>query len=133
MAVAPDKMSADQPDKGKVMTFDPGPEREDDVIDTDDGGAIVKLGAEDEKKTHEFYDNIVEEIPTSKLDAMATRLLEAVERDAQSRKKHEKMYAEAIKRTGMGKEAPGGAEFEGASKAVHPLLTESSVDFASRA
>ncbi|MBU6430612.1 MAG: hypothetical protein KGR26_16460, partial [Cyanobacteria bacterium REEB65] len=31
--------------------------------------------------------------------------------------------------TGLGKDAPGGAQFEGASKVVHPMLTEACVDY----
>ncbi|NDE67858.1 MAG: hypothetical protein EB062_07220, partial [Actinobacteria bacterium] len=37
------------------------------------------------------------------------------------------------KRSGLGNEAPGGATFQGASKAVHPVIAEACVDFASRA
>ena len=32
----------------------------------------------------------------------------------------------------MGKDAPGGATFFGASKVVHPVIAEACVDFASR-
>jgi len=105
-----------------------------DVTDTDDGGAIVRLNDEDGvSKTYEFYDNIVESISEDVLTKLGTTLKDAIERDKKSRKRRDKEYAQAIKRTGLGDEAPGGAEFTGASKVVHPMLTESSVDYASRA
>lgn len=115
----------------QIMTFDKAPQ---DVVDTDDGGAIIKL-SEDEgaEKTYEFYDNIVESFTQEALSKLATDLIDDIARDKESRKKRDKEYAEAIKRTGLGKEAPGGAEFAGASRAVHPMLTEASVDYSARA
>ena len=115
----------------EVMEFD---EKPSGVTDTDDGGAIVELSDDDGvEKTYEFYDNIVELIPEDELKKFATNLVNSIERDKKARERRDKEYAEAIKRTGLGKEAPGGAEFTGASKAVHPMLTESSVDYAARA
>ncbi|MEY2658385.1 MAG: hypothetical protein RLZZ395_2127, partial [Pseudomonadota bacterium] len=45
----------------------------------------------------------------------------------------DKQYEEGIKRTGMGNDAPGGANFQGASKVVHPVMAEACIDFAARA
>jgi hypothetical protein len=113
------------------MQFEPP---QPDVVDTDDGGAIVKVGDEDTTaKTYEFYDNMVDKISDEELTKLATTLQEAIKRDKEARKKRDKEYAEAIKRTGLGHEAPGGAEFTGASRVVHPMLTESSVDYSARA
>ncbi len=107
---------------------------EEDVEYTDDGGAIVKVGPDDEDRPNrEFYDNIADDIDDAELSKICTTLLQDLERDRKAREQREKDYEEAIKRTGLGKEAPGGADFEGASKAVHPMLTEACVDFASRA
>lgn len=103
-----------------------------DVEETDDGGAIVRVSEEEEGPDKSFYDNIVDEIPLPELLMLATNLLDDIERDKKSREKRDKQYEEAIKRTGLGKEAPGGADFEGASKAVHPILTEACVDFEAR-
>ena len=116
---------------GEVVEFE---EVSSDVEDTEDGGAIIKMGEDPgEEVNREFYENIVENFPESDLDTLATRLMEDIDRDKKSRERRDKDYEEAIKRTGLGKEAPGGADFEGASKAVHPLLTEACVDFAARA
>jgi len=104
------------------------------VIDTDDGGAIIKVGPDEEKRPNkEFYANIVEDFAEDVLSTLCTTLLDDMKRDKEARKKREEDYEEAIKRTGLGKETPGGADFEGASKVVHPMLTEACVDFASRA
>jgi len=115
---------------GGVETFTDVP---DEVIDTDDGGAIVRVGDDVPQVNKEWYDNIADNFADEVLNKICTRLLEDIERDKKAREKREKDYEEAIKRTGLGKETPGGADFEGASKAVHPMLTEATVDFASRA
>lgn len=108
--------------------------RGDDVVDTDDGGAIITVGEDDGKgPNREWFDNIADDFEEGVKTKIATRLLEDLERDKKAREKREKDYEEAIKRTGLGKETPGGADFEGASKAVHPMLTEAVVDFQSRA
>ena len=46
---------------------------------------------------------------------------------------HDEQYEEGVRRTGLGDDAPGGAQFQGASRVVHPMLTEACIDFASRA
>ncbi len=105
-----------------------------DVEDTDDGGAIVRIGEEEEEaQVKDFYANIAEDFPEHELHKLSSTLFQDIERDKKSREKRDKQYEEAIKRTGLGKEAPGGADFEGASKAVHPMLTEGCVDFSARA
>jgi len=115
---------------------------DDDEVDTgiefdDEGGAIAKIASEeteeDSEVVAEFYDNIVETFDDNRLSTLSTTLLEQVERDKKSREERDKQYAEATKRTGLGKEAPGGAQFEGASRVVHPMLLEACLDFASRA
>ncbi len=116
---------------GAVETFTDVP---DEVTDTDDGGAIVRIGDDEGSRPNkEWYENIKDDFDDETLSAICTRLLQDVERDGKAREKREKDYEESIKRTGLGKETPGGADFEGASKAVHPMLTEAVVDFQSRA
>lgn len=120
-----------QDEVGAVETFTDVP---DEVTDTDDGGAIVKIGEDTEKRPNrEWYANIADDFEDGVLATICTRLMEDLARDGKAREKREKDYEEAIKRTGLGKETPGGADFEGASKAVHPMLTSAVVDFQSRA
>jgi hypothetical protein len=111
---------------------------EDDAPDIElmeDGGAIGRIETDmlDEGDDLEFYDNIVTQFDDALLDTIASDLVQAIDQDKEDRKQRDKDYAEAVKRTGLGKEAPGGADFMGASKAVHPMLLEATMDFASRA
>ena len=124
-------MAQEEAEVGSVESFTAVP---DEVTDTDDGGAIVKLGEEEAKRPNrEWYANIADDIDDGLLETICTRLLDDLSRDHKAREKREKDYEESIKRTGLGKETPGGADFEGASKAVHPMLTDAVVDFQSRA
>jgi hypothetical protein len=59
--------------------------------------------------------------------------LDFVDKDRDAREERDKQYEEGLKRTGLGNDAPGGANFQGANKVVHPIMAESCVDFESRA
>jgi hypothetical protein len=65
--------------------------------------------------------------------ALASKFLDLISKDKEARKKRDEQYEEGIRRTGLGDDAPGGAQFNGASKVVHPMMTEACIDFASRA
>ena len=104
------------------------------VRDTADGGAIVTLDDEDgDVDDAEFYANLAETLSNSELQTLAASLVQQIERDKEARNKRDKQYEDGLRRTGLGNDAPGGAEFEGANKVVHPMLTEACVDFAARA
>lgn len=105
------------------------------VEDTDDGGAIVTIDDDDETPDgdSDFYANLAETMPEPEMAALSSRLLDLISKDKDARKKRDDQYEEGIRRTGLGDDAPGGADFQGASKVVHPLLTEACVDFAARA
>jgi hypothetical protein len=121
----------EEPDGG--MTIDIETEHT-DVQDTDDGGAIVTFENESEiDENPEFYSNLAEIIDNASLSDLANDLLDAISRDKDARKLRDKQYEEGLKRTGLGNDAPGGAQFQGASRVVHPILTEVSIDFAARA
>ena len=110
-------------------------EIEDDaeVQDTEDGGALVTIDDEQPSGEGEFYDNLVPTLDISMLADVARTLLDHIERDKEARAKRDKQYEEGLRRTGLGEDAPGGADFPGASRVVHPMLTEACVDFAARA
>ncbi|MCA2971871.1 MAG: hypothetical protein INH43_25420 [Acidobacteriaceae bacterium] len=121
----------DQPEESEVYELE---DEETDVVDTEDGGAIVTLDEDDsDEPSAEFLQNLAETLPDTELKALASQILEFVERDRQARSKRDEQYEEGIRRTGLGDDAPGGAGFQGASRVVHPLLTEACVDFSSRA
>ena len=122
----------DEMDEGEFMPLPD--EDEEDVEDTPDGGAIVRLEDEGPRpEDDEFYANLAEDIPEGDLSALSSRLTDLIGKDKEARKKRDEQYEEGLKRTGLGDEAPGGAQFAGASKVVHPLMTEACIDFASRA
>lgn len=109
-----------------------------DMIPTEDGGAIYFIGDETEDRGPnaggggEFYENLAEVIPTPVLARISSDLLRKIEEDKKDREPRDKQYEEGIRRTGLGKDAPGGADFDGASRVVHPMITEAAIDYASR-
>ena len=121
----------DQPEEGEFYEVDD----ESDVVDTEDGGAIVTLDDEDDsdEPSTDFLQNLAETRPETELRTLASQFLDFVARDKEARSKRDEQYEEGIRRTGLGDDAPGGAQFQGASRVVHPLLTEACVDFSSRA
>ncbi|MEY2654400.1 MAG: hypothetical protein RLZZ524_1428 [Pseudomonadota bacterium] len=104
-----------------------------EVEETEDGGAVMTIEAEEEPVNPEFYDNLAESMPAGALQQIALGLVEDVKRDQEDREERDQQYEEGIRRTGLGNDAPGGAQFQGASRVVHPMLTEACVDFAARA
>ena len=122
----------DQPEEGEFYEVED--DSESDVVDTEDGGAIVTLDEGDsDEPSSDFLQNLAETLPETELKALATQFLDFVERDREARAKRDEQYEEGIRRTGLGDDAPGGAQFQGASRVVHPMLTEACVDFSSRA
>ena len=117
--------------EGEDVEFDP--DEESDIEDTEDGGAILKLRNEkDEKEQSAHFANIIDEVDQSDLSDMIEDLLEKIDRDKEAREKRDKQYEEGLRRTGLGDDAPGGAQFTGANKVVHPMLVEACVDFSAR-
>lgn len=102
-------------------------------IENDDGSVdIPELFVEDTEKL-EFSANLAEQFSSSALSNAATELVDLIEKDREARSKRDKQYEEGLQRTGLGDDAPGGAEFAGSSRVVHPVLAEGCVDFAARA
>lgn len=103
------------------------------VEDTEDGGAILRIKNDQDEKVHlEHFANIVDEVDPSMLKEAVSDLMDKIEKDKEAREKRDKQYEEGLRRTGLGDDAPGGAQFTGANKVVHPLLVESCVDFSAR-
>ena len=110
------------------------PDDDSDVIEQPDGSAIVVMNDfEGPMEDADFYQNLAEEFDPYDLNAVAMRYLDLIKNDKTSREERDKKYEEGLKRTGLGNDAPGGANFMGASKVVHPVMAEACVDFASRA
>ena len=100
-----------------------------------DGSVVVHLDTSGPLENEDFYENIAEADWMSPYDlsTMALKYIELAEKDKEARKQRDKQYEDGIRRTGLGNDAPGGANFQGASKVVHPVMAEACIDFASRA
>lgn len=81
----------------------------------------------------QFDVNLAAHLDRPALQRIATDLLGLIDADREARKKRDQQYEEGIRRTGLGDDAPGGAQFDGASRVVHPVLAEGAVDFAASA
>jgi hypothetical protein len=109
------------------------PEDISDVVEMPDGSAVVSMDTTGPEESPDFYANLVETMDSYKLNSLGMRYVNLLDKDKNAREERDKQYEEGMKRTGLGKDAPGGANFYGASKVVHPVMAEGCVDFASRA
>ena len=105
-----------------------------EVIDHGDGTSTVVIGDSVAKPSSSgFSANLAEELDDAELDELARKYLELIEADIQGREERDKQYAAGLKKTGIAEPAPGGAQFEGASRVTHPILAEAYVDFSASA
>jgi len=104
-----------------------------DVTEMPDGSAVVNMETTGPEQSPDFYANMAEDMDGYELDTLGMRYVDLLDKDKNAREERDKQYEEGMKRTGLGKDAPGGANFLGASRAVHPVMAEGCVDFASRA
>jgi hypothetical protein len=117
----------------EVLGLDPG-EVEEEIIELEDGSVVVNMQPkEGPRKNPEFYENLAETLDEDILLTLANDYLDYIDVDKEARKQRDKQYEEGLRRTGLGKDAPGGATFDGASKVVHPVMAEACVDFAASA
>ena len=114
------------------MTMVELPEESLEVEDTEDGGAVIMMESITVTEGGDHFSNIVEEVSQKDLKKLVNDLLTKIERDKEARQKRDKQYEEGLRRTGLGDDAPGGAQFAGANKVVHPMLVEACVDFSAR-
>lgn len=104
-----------------------------EVEDTEDGGAIIREKNDEDHATKlSHFANIVDEVDQDLLKTAISDLMEKISNDKEAREKRDKQYEEGLRRTGLGDDAPGGAQFTGANKVVHPMLVEACVDFSAR-
>lgn len=109
-------------------------DEESDVEELPDGSAIVRLDdLKGPEENPDFYANLAESMDSYELQSLAIKYLDLIDKDKEAREERDKQYEEGIRRTGLGQDAPGGAQFMGASKVVHPIMAEACVDFAAKA
>jgi hypothetical protein len=112
------------------LDLDPG-EADEEVVELEDGSVVINYTPKESPlKNPSFYSNLAEEFDEDILNSLSDEFLEYVEIDREARKERDKQYEDGLRRTGLGKDAPGGAVFDGASKVVHPVMAEACVDFA---
>ena len=130
----PDDASAETPPEEEGMEVELELTDE-DLEELPDGSVRVRLDTKGPMESEDFYENLADTdiLDPIELSTLALRYIELAEKDKEARKQRDKQYEEGIKRTGMGNDAPGGANFQGASKVVHPVMAEACVDFAARA
>ena len=127
-----DALEGPEDTEGLVVDFTE--EIESDIEEMPDGSAIVRMSdTKGPTEDEDFYANLADEFDPSDLDKLALRYLELVDKDREAREERDKQYEEGLRRTGLGHDAPGGANFQGANKVVHPIMAEACVDFESRA
>jgi hypothetical protein len=113
-----------------ALDLEPG-DVEEEIIELEDGSVVVNFTPKKSpNEAPEFYANLAETFDEDILQSLASEYLDLIEVDKESRKQRDKQYEEGLRRTGLGKDAPGGATFDGASKVVHPVMAEACVDFA---
>lgn len=113
-----------------TLGLEPG-DVEEEVIELEDGSVVINYQEKQSpRKNPQFYENLAEVFDEGTLQALATEYLDLIDVDKESRSQRDKQYEEGLRRTGLGKDAPGGATFDGASKVVHPVMAEACVDFA---
>lgn len=106
----------------------------DDYEVQEDGSMLIPDLEDSQETSGAVFDiNLAEVLGSSDLSGISNELVELVEKDKESRRKRDEQYQDGLRRTGLGDDAPGGAEFNGASKVVHPVLAEACVDFSARA
>ena len=108
---------------------------ESELEELPDGSVIVRMPVKGPMENEDFYQNLADsdDIDPLKMSMLALKYIELIEKDKKAREQRDKQYEEGIRRTGLGNDAPGGANFNGASKVVHPVMAEACVDFAARA
>lgn len=100
-------------------------EQESEVIDS---WAPTSIGLSDD-----FGANLAQSIDAEYLDRLAQRVIEWVDEDQQARQPWQLRESRGMRMLGVTEETEGGADFEGASRAVHPLMTMGCVQFQARA
>lgn len=104
-----------------------------EYIEHEDGSVEIPELEPVVERDSSFRENLADVVDNHVLNNIASDLCFSIELDRESRKKRDEQYEEGLRRTGLGNDAPGGADFDGASRVVHPVLVEACIDFQSRA
>ena len=119
----------------KILDSTDEPEvTDDDIEELEDGSVIVHdKKAPPPREDSEFDENLVDYLDDEDISGLGRELCELIDADKEAREDRDKQYAEGIKKTGLANNKNVGADFDGASSVVHPMLAKGCVDFASKA
>lgn len=92
---------------------------------------VTKVNSDNGDYDADFYRNLAEDMDGELKAKLESMLQEVVDQDEDDNEEARTKYEDALRRSGLGDDAPGGADFEGASRIVHPFLTEAAIDFQS--
>ena len=81
----------------------------------------------------DFDQNLALDMDESDLSMLAQQVIQRFEWDEQSRREWYERESEGIRLLGVSTNVEGGADFEGASEVVHPMMTEAVLQFHARA
>ncbi len=101
-----------------------------DEVENSDGTTTLLIADNEAPQSGEWFSNLALTLPQSELDELSRKYLDLIDQDMEARKERDKMQEDGLKKAGLGSPAPGGAEFEGASRVTHPVLIEAYIDFA---
>ena len=88
-------------------------EAEQEVIELEDGSVVINYQEKKSpKQDPEFYENLAEVLDEDVLANLANEYLDYIDVDKEARSERDKQYEEGLRRTGLGKDAPGGATFD---------------------
>lgn len=132
MPIVPEDFEEPNPEDIEGLIADM-PDEAVDVEEMPDGSAVVSIEEEEDEEESDFYENLADKMDGWELQKVAMRYIELIKKDKDAREERDKQYEEGLRRTGLGNDAPGGANFNGASKVVHPVMAEACVDFAAKA
>jgi len=103
------------------------------MLDPQELAAYHEFMENDREEPAAHYDNLVPFIDSSFLGKLGGDIVNWVLWDEKTREGWSKREKEGIRALGVSDKVSGGAEFDGASVVVHPLLAKAAVQFHSRA
>ena len=101
-----------------------------EIVLEEDGGAIIEIGNKEDEVN--FHANLAEVIDRNELSRVSIDLMAMFDADKSSRQDWEQTYSRGLDLLGLKMEERT-KPFRGSASAVHPMLTESIVQFQSQA
>lgn len=127
--MAIDKSVNQAPKLSVVVDADADEKPEVEIVLEEDGSVVIETQEDDQV---DFYANLADVIDRSELGRIASDLFDMYEADKSSRQDWEQTYARGLDLLGLKMEERT-KPFRGSASAVHPMLTESIIQFQAQA